>query len=208
MRTDQLIDRLAADGGSPGKPRLRVAWALAVGWALALAGLAIFSGSPTISETGIAPFAVKFGYTVALTGLSIAAALAAGQPGRNPAMAIAAIAIPVLVVSIVSLLELMSADRSGWIRLLFGTTYFHCVVSVWLASLPPFAAILWAYRALAPTQLRLSGFLVGLSAGSAGAVAFTLYCHETSAAFLLAAYTPALLIPAAAGAAFSRALRW
>ena len=211
MRTDQLIDQLASDREPPARPRLRLAFALAIGWLVALAALIVVLGSPLtmVEHTGAAPFAVKFGYALALTALSVAAALAAGQPGRELTRPIAIILLPVAVISGVAAIELASTDPSAWQRLFFGTTYLDCILSVSLASVPVLAAIFWAYRELAPTRLALSGFLIGLSAGAAGAVAFTFYCHETAAAFLLAAYTPAMLIPAAIGALLSRSLlRW
>ena len=93
--------------------------------------------------------------------------------------------------------------------MLFGAHYWSCFASVSLASLPVFAGLIWAYRILAPTRLPLAGFLIGLSAGAAGAVAFALYCHETAAAFLLTAYTPAMLVPALLGSLVGRPLlRW
>lgn len=211
MRTDQLIEQLALDREPPARPRLRLAFALAMGWLVALAALVVVLGSPLtmVEHTGAAPFAVKFGYALALTALSVAAAFAAGQPGRKLTRPVAIILLPIAVISGVAMIELASTDRSAWQGLFFGTTYGNCILSVALASVPVLVAIFWAYRQLAPTHLALSGFLVGLGAGAAGAVAFTFYCHETSAAFLLAAYTPAMLIPAAAGALLSRPLlRW
>lgn len=211
MKTDQLIDQLALDREPPGRPRLRLSLALTMGWLVALAALMIVLGSPLtmVEHTGAAPFAVKFGYALALTALSVAAALAAGQPGQKLTRPIAIILLPVAVISGVAMIELASTSPSAWQGLFFGTTYVDCILSVSLASVPVLVAIFWAYRELAPTRLALSGFLIGLSAGAAGAVAFTFYCHETAAAFLLAAYTPAMLIPAALGALLSRPLlRW
>lgn len=211
MRTDQLIDQLASDREPPARPRLRLAFALGVGWLVALVAFVVVLGSPLtmVEHTGVAPFAVKFGYALALTALSIGAAFAAGQPGRELTRPVAIILLPIAVISGIAMLELASTDPSAWQRLVFGTTYADCILSVSLASIPVLAAIYWAYRELAPTRLALSGFLIGLSAGAAGAVAFTFYCHETAAAFLLAAYTPAMLIPASIGALLSRPLlRW
>lgn len=211
MRTDQLIEQLASDRERLARPRLRLTLALATGWLIAFAALILVLGSPLtmVEHTGAAPFAVKFGYALALTALSVAAALAAGQPGRELTRPVAIILLPIMVISGITMIELASTARSAWPRLMFGTTYFACILLVLLASVPVLAAIFWAYRELAPTRLRLSGFLVGLSAGAAGAAAFTFYCHETAAAFLLAAYTPAILIPAAVGALLARPLlRW
>ena len=67
----------------------------------------------------------------------------------------------------------------------------------------------WAYREMAPTRPAVAGLLVGLSAGAAAAFAYALYCPETTASFLLAAYTPGAVLAALAGmAAGPKLLRW
>ena len=162
-----------------------------------------------VAHTGAAAFATKLSYSLALAVLSVIAAVAAGQPGRNASGSIALIAVPVVLLFGVAVIELTSSDRSAWNSMLFGAHYWSCFASVSLASLPVFAGLIWAYRILAPTRLPLAGFLIGLSAGAAGAVAFALYCHETAAAFLLTAYTPAMLVPALLGSLVGRPLlRW
>jgi hypothetical protein len=101
------------------------------------------------------------------------------------------------------------SSPAEWPALLFGSTFLRCLTAVSLASIPILAAMLWAYRILAPTRLPLAGFLAGLSAGAAAAVAYALYCTETTASFLIGSYTPAILVPAIVGALLgSRLLRW
>ena len=211
MRTDQLIIELAQRQRPPGNPQVRIAVAAVVGWMISLAGLLIFLGPPLqeIQHTGIATFAVKLGYAVALASLSVMAAIAAGRPGSRLAWPIAVIAVPVILLCFVALLELGPADPESRRAMLFGTAYLECIKSVVLASLPVFVALTWGYRILAPTRPPLAGFLIGFGAGAAGAVAFALYCHETSTSFLFAAYTPAMLIPALLGAISGRLIfKW
>lgn len=210
-RTDQLIAELASVQAPIARPRLRVAGAIIAGWLAAVVGLAIVEGPPmaAVAHTGTAAFAVKLGYSLALASLGAMAAMAAGRPGRTTSGPMALMAIPLLILLVVALVELASADRAAWSGMLFGTHYWSCFASVSLASVPIFAGMVWAFRALAPTQLAAAGFLVGLTAGAAGAVAFALYCHETTASFLVMAYTPAMLVPAGIGALLgSRLLRW
>lgn len=211
MRTDQLIAELAAGQSPPGRPQVRIAAALAAGWLVSLAGLFLFLGPPLqeMEHTGIASFAVKLGYTVALAILSVMAAITAGRPGSKLARSAALIAIPIILLSLVAVLELGSADAGARREMMVGTEYLDCVKSVALASMPVFLALVWGFRPLAPTRPPAAGFLIGLSAGAAGAVAFTLYCHEGSTTFLVTAYTPAMLIPALLGAAVGRPLlKW
>lgn len=211
MTTDRLITDLAASHEPVADPRLRVSAALVAGWFAALAAMLIFLGPPLqeLRHTGIASFAVKIGYTFAIAVLTGMAAVAAGRPGRRLAGPILLILLPAVILSFVALLELLSVEPSARAGMALGTSYWDCVRSVVLASLPVFAGLVWAYRILAPTRLPVAGFLIGLSAGAAGAMAFALYCHEASAAFLLAAYTPAMLVPALLGALAARPLlKW
>lgn len=202
MRTDQLIAELSTDPRRLASPAIRIGLAIAAGWLMALAGMLLILGVPLqeLRHTGMASFAVKFGYTVALASLSVMAAIAAGRPGGKSARRVALIAVPIVLLSFVAMLELATTDATARTEMLFGTAYGDCVKSVVLASAPVFISLVVGYRVLAPIRLSLAGFLIGLSAGAAGAAAFSLYCHETSTAFLIAAYTPAMLVPAILGA--------
>ena len=84
-----------------------------------------------------------------------------------------------------------------------------CMMAIAVGSVPVLVATLWAYREMAPTRPAVAGLLAGLSAGAAAAVAYALYCPETTASFLLAAYTPGALAPAIAGYLLGpKLLRW
>lgn len=211
MRTDDLIADLAARPWPATRPAFRLAAAMLGGWIVALAGFALVLGSPiaAVDETGATPFALKLGYTLALTFIAAAVALAAGRPGQHLKLRALLMALPVGVVLLAAALELLDRPSAHWADLLFGSTSVSCVASIAIASVPVFFGVIWAFRVLAPTQLRLAGFLAGLSAGTAGAVAYALYCRETTASFLLASYTPGMLVPAAIGAlAGPKLLRW
>ena len=116
MRTDQLIAELAASDPPRTRPGLRVACAIAAGWLVALVGLAMVEGPPmaAVAHTGAAAFATKLSYSLALAVLSVIAAVAAGQPGRNASGSIALIAVPVVLLFGVAVIELTSSDRSAW----------------------------------------------------------------------------------------------
>lgn len=201
MRTDDLIVSLADSPWPKERPAVRVVAALAGGWAIALAGLILVLGLPfaAVSQTGVPPFAVKTGFTITLTALLVFAAIAAGRPGKRLARRAALIPVPFLLLGLMAVLELGAAPRDDWSRLLFGSTFGTCVTAIVLASVPVLAGTFWAYRLLAPTNLPLAGFLTGFSSGAAAAAAYALYCPETTASFLLASYTPGILVPAALG---------
>lgn len=211
MRTDELIDDLAGGPWPATRPAFRLAFAMVAGWAVALAGFIVVLGPPlaAVAQTGAAPFALKLGYTLALAAITGIVTLAAGKPGQRLRSRLLLIAIPVAVILAATVIELGSTPSAGWDFLMFGSTSITCMVAIAIASVPVLVGVIWAFRALAPTQLALAGFLAGLSAGSAGALAYALYCKETTASFLLASYTPGILIPAIIGALLGpRLLRW
>lgn len=211
MRTDDLIADLAARPSPQMRPAMRLAFAIIAGWAMALAGSILVLGTPlaAVAETGTAPFALKLGYTLALAVITAAVTLAAGRPGQRLGSRSLLIAAPVAVIVAATAIELSATPSAGWDFMLFGSTSITCVVAITIASVPVFIGLVWAFRGLAPTRLALAGFVAGLSAGSAGALAYALYCKETTASFLLASYTPGILIPAVIGALLGpRLLRW
>jgi hypothetical protein len=211
MRTDQLIAELAADRGPIPRPALQLALAMVGGALLALAGLTIAFGSPLepVAERGLAASGLKLVYPLLIALFGVAAALAAGRPGDRPVRRLLPIAGAVLAIALIAAVEMSSASPADRADILFGSTMVRCVTAVALASIPVFAGLTWAFRLLAPERPALAGFLIGLSSGGAGAAGYALYCPETSHAFLLGAYTPAMVIPAAIGAITGdRLLRW
>jgi len=211
MQTNELIATLASNMRPLPRVRPRLAMAVLAGGALALGMLAIVLGSPLdpVEARGIAASAVKLAYPLAVGMIAVAAALAAGRPGARIDRRLSLLALPLLMVAIAAIADLTAAPPADRDDLLFGTTYVFCITAVTLTSVPAFLALNWAFRSLAPTRPALAGFLIGLGAGGAAAAAYALYCPELSPAFLLAAYTPAMLVPALIGAAMGRRLlRW
>jgi hypothetical protein len=90
-----------------------------------------------------------------------------------------------------------------------GASWKVCSTNVFLLSVPIFGGLLWSFRRLAPTQLRLAGATAGLTAGAWGATLYCLHCPESSAIFVLTWYTLGMVLAAGAGAMLGpRLLRW
>ena len=211
MRTDDLIATMAESPWPRLSPARRVAVAMLAGWVVALLGMVLVLGPPlaAVPATGLLPFAVKTGFTAALTALSVFAAIAAGRPGQRLATRVALIASPFLVLAALAGLELSSTPREAWQALFLGSTSATCIAAIVLASVPVLISVIWAYRAFAPTRPAVAGLLAGTSSGAAAAFAYALYCPETTASFLLASYTPGIAVAAGAGALLGgRLLRW
>jgi hypothetical protein len=211
MRTDELIADLAARPWPATRPAVRLAFAMIAAWAVSFAGLVALRGSPlaAVAQTGVTPFAMKLGYSLALAMLAGTAAFAAGRPGQSPWRRAMLLALPFAVILASAMIELAQEPRDAWMGMLFGSSFLGCIAAISIASLPVFGALVWAFRELAPTRPSVAGFLIGLSAGGTGAVAYALYCDETTASFLLASYTAGVLVPAILGAILGRRmLRW
>jgi hypothetical protein len=211
MRTDELIADLAARPWPATRPAVRLAFAMIAAWAVSFAGLVALRGSPlaAVAQTGVTPFAMKLGYSLALAMLAGTAAFAAGRPGQSPWRRAMLLALPFAVILASAMIELAQEPRDAWMGMLFGSSFLGCIAAISIASLPVFGALVWAFRELAPTRPSVAGFLIGLSAGGTGAVAYALYCDETTASFLLASYTVGVLVPAMVGALLGhRILRW
>ncbi|MCA1662608.1 MAG: DUF1109 domain-containing protein, partial [Novosphingobium sp.] len=90
-----------------------------------------------------------------------------------------------------------------------GATWLRCLTAIGLLAPPAFIAISLALRRLAPTRLRLSGFVAGIAAGGIAASAYALWCPETDALFLAAWYALPIVAMGLLGAlAGPRLLRW
>ena len=98
---------------------------------------------------------------------------------------------------------------SHWLAMWLGLSWKVCSALVFLLSLPIFAGLLWSYRAMAPTRLRLAGATAGFAAGAWSATIYCLHCPEVSAIFVLTWYTLGIALAALLGALVGpRLMRW
>ena len=117
--------------------------------------------------------------------------------------------MPILLVALVAAVELGVTPSSQWLAMWLGHSWSVCPWRVLALSGPIFIGLLWAFRAFAPTQLRLAGALAGMSAGALGAMVYGLHCPESSALFLLTWYSLGIGLATVVGALIGpRLLRW
>lgn len=209
MNSDVLISRLVEDLRPVGRhtAAIRLMLGVAAGAMIALLGAVSIAGLPlsAIATTGIAPFALKLAFTVALTSIGALVLFNVGRPGRDPGWRMAWLLLPVGVVGLAAVLEVVQRANAD----LLGSSWPTCLISIALMSLPVFAGVVWAFQWLAPTRLRLAGFLAGLLSGATAALLYALYCTETAASFLVTWYSAGILLAAFAGALIGpRLLRW
>ena len=208
MNTDALIEQLA----SRRPPRLaqvpRTGFALPMAGAVVLAGALLTAalGSPAepLAQAGAAAFAMKLAFSLAVMLASGAALFANGRPGAALRGKLAILALPFLTVAVLAGSELLAAEPA-WP----GESWVRCLAAIGLLTPLAFGAAMLALRRLAPVALHVSGALAGMLAASTGATAYTLWCPETEALFLLSWYAAPMAAAAAIGAWLGpRLLRW
>lgn len=213
MNTDDLILALAQDT----KPvrswqgAFALIAALAVGAAAAMALITVFLGDPLLGthSVGVMTFGVKMAFATSLMMLSGYLLYEAGRPGHEPRKGLPWIAAPFVLVAILAAIGLGNAPAVATRAMIFGSSWQTCLLSVSLLSVPVYAAVVLAFRRLAPTDLKLTGLLAGLASGSTAALAYALHCPESSPAFLLIWYGSGIVIAGLAGrAAGPLLLRW
>jgi len=213
MKTDHLIEQLVRDVRPvPRRSRtLRVAAGIAAGGIVTLVVVALALGIRPdlhIAMRGF-PFWMKWAYTVSLGigAMAVTARLARPEPVRLARFW--PIALPFLLLAILGVIELARAPMQHWPAMWLSKTWKVCPLLVLGLSAPIFIGLLWSFRRLAPTRLRLAGAAAGLTSGAWAAALYCLHCPEVSAIFVLTWYTLGILLAAALGALIGpRLLRW
>ena len=209
--TDDLIVRLSADL-KPVRPmamqRLLIGATLLSGIVAIIAMLALLGMRPDMeAATATMMYWTKFGYTLALALLGLAATLVLARPeGRTRWPWLAAIGLlgALLVLAVIQL-----ARAEDMMPLIMGSSILRALTYIPVLSLPVLLGALLALRRLAPRSPTIAGFAAGIMAGGTGAWVYTFACDETGMMFLALWYTLGIVIVAGIGAVLGRFfLRW
>jgi hypothetical protein len=211
--SEALIENLSRDLRPV--PRLAVVRRLLIGIGV---GAAV-SGVLTAATLGLRPdmaaaareamFWVKLAYTLALGGVALWTCERLARPaglarGRWPWLL-----APLLLLLALAVWQWASAPAPMRMPMVMGHSHRVCPWCILVFSLPPLFGLIWALRGLAPTRLRLTGTMLGLAAGGAGATMYALHCDESTAPFLALWYTAGVALAGAIGWLLGpRALRW
>jgi hypothetical protein len=213
MNTDRLIEKLARD--VPPVRRHAVGRRLAIGMAGgALASVLLVTVwlgvRPDLGEAMRGPaFWMKWGYTLSLALLAIGATARLARPDAGSLRWLWLLAVPVLLLAGYGLTEMLRAPQATWLSMWLGHSWMVCPWRVLTLAAPIFIGLLWSFRRLAPTRLRLAGAAAGLASGAFAAMVYCLHCPEVSAIFVLTWYSLGILLAASAGALLGpRLLRW
>lgn len=94
-------------------------------------------------------------------------------------------------------------------NMVFGPEWLTCLICLPLFAIAPFAALVWALRKAAPTDLRRAGAGAGLVAAALGATACAFHCPGDSLPFIAIWYGLPILFWIFLGAILGpRLLRW
>ncbi len=213
LATGTLIEALASQVRpvSGSALRRRLFWPLVLGGGLSVVAVATTLGlRPDLLPALTSPaLGLKLAYVLALGVLAVAALETLSRPAARSRSRLLALAAPPVIVFALAALQLGAATGADRTDLLMGATAAACPRRILMFSVPPFFALLWAVRGLAPTDLPLTGAVLGLCAGAVGATAYALACPETAIPFLATWYSLAIAIDAAIGAAAAPwILRW
>ncbi len=213
MRTDSLITSLAGDlravprGVVPRRLTLGLVGGAAVTMALILSWLGL---RPDLAYAARGfPFWMKWGYTISISVIGVMAMMDLARPEADRSRRLWWLALPVGLLGALALRQLLITPADDWTALWQGQSWHVCSIKVATLSLPILAGYMLAFRAFAPTRLRLTGAVAGLSAGACAATFYGLHCPEASALFIFVWYSLGMMAAGAIGALTApKLLRW
>lgn len=213
MKTDELVDLLARSNAPVAREPANRRFALALGWGLfgATLAMALLLGvRPDIATAMQLPmFWIKLGLPLLVAAVAYHASTCLARPGMRARYVAASLIALLAAIWLPAAMVLLQATPDERAALIFGRTWLSCLIFIPLLSIPLLAGILWAMKGLAPTRLRAAGAAAGLLAAALSAAVYALHCPELAAPFLAIWYVLGMAIPAVAGSLLGpRLLRW
>jgi hypothetical protein len=211
MKTDQLIDMLSTNLEPVKSGQLKKTLALT----LVAGGLAAFC--VMLSTVGLRTdgwfhsgfLVLKLVFMLILIGAGTALLAKLIRPGQNERNLYIVIVLAFLAVGLAGVVGLVGEPSSAWGQMILGTQWAMCAFCIPLFAILPFAALIWALRRGAPTNLKRTGAIAGLVAGALGAVAYAFHCPDDSLPFIALWYGMMVSLCAWIGAMLGpRLLRW
>ena len=211
MRTDDLIDALAADRGAQSPHMsLVIGKALVIGSVVSLALFLLTMGVRPDFGSALATwrFQVKIVIVFLALGLAVFDCLRLSSPTTSGFASRFSLIVPVLVVLAVGL-ELFSSPMETWEPRLMGTNPFMCLAAILALALAPLAAAMWAMNSGAPASPAIAGAAIGRLAAATATALYSLHCFDDSPLFFATWYSLATLSVVAIGGVLGRwVLRW
>jgi hypothetical protein len=213
MKTEDLVAALSMRV-EPVNRRLvnrSVGIALAAGTVAALAIMLFGFGirADLTTPRAVVFLLLKLAFSLVIVGVAAAYLLRLARPGGERRIASGLAAVPFVMIMLLAALSLGQAPSSHWDKMVMGDQWLECLVSIPIIAIVPFAAIIWAVRKAAPTNLIRAGAFSGLVAGGVSAIAYALHCTDDSLPFVALWYGGTIVLCTLAGAVLGpRLLRW
>jgi hypothetical protein len=213
MKTDDLIAMLGTNVERVDHRQVTrtVRFAIAIGVAAALGSALLVLGIRTgLNDVGAWIFLIlKLVFATGITALSSIYLIRVARPGGEQKTPIFLVALPFVAIMVLAATSLVFSPSSHWNRMVVGDQWLECLLSIPIIAIVPFAAIIWAVRRTAPTDLVRAGALAGLAAGGVSAAGYALHCTDDSLPFVALWYGGTIALCTAAGAILGpRLLRW
>jgi hypothetical protein len=213
MKTEQLIDMLSTNVEfvKRGQVRKTLTFALVFGGLAAFClMLATIGLRPDIGNGAHLGFiALKLLFALSLIVLGAVALVRSMHPGRDGRRVLGLILVPFIAIILAGVLALAVGGSAAWVRMVVGTGWAACLACIPLFAAIPFAALIWAVRMAAPTNLKRAGAIAGLVAGALGAAAYAFHCPDDSVPFIAVWYGAPIALYAFIGARLGPSLlRW
>jgi hypothetical protein len=213
MKTDDLVAALSMSVEPVNRRMVKrsVGIALATGAAIALAIMLIGFGirADMTTPRALIFLLLKLAFALAIVGAAAVYLLRLARPGGERRISIGLVAVPFVAIMLLAGVSLGLAPSSHWDRMVMGDQWLECLLSIPIIAIVPFAAIVWAVRRAAPTNLVRAGAFSGLVAGGVSALAYALHCTDDSLPFVALWYGGTIVLCTLAGAILGpRLLRW
>jgi hypothetical protein len=212
MKTDDLINAIAADAETARAPIARIVW-IGMGVGVVVTALLYLSLLPVrpdlMSAMGDWHFLLKWAFSVTLLGTALALMLRLARPESVPGLGWLLLFGAPLVLTLGVVTEMFAIPSSTWFPTMVGTNAWGCIIFVPILSALPLIVMLLVLRRGATTRPALAGAVAGLVAAGIAATFYATHCQNDSPLFLAAWYVLATLFVAAVGAVLgTRLLRW
>jgi hypothetical protein len=213
MRTDELITILSTNVEPVDRGRIVriLGAALAIGAVLAIAAVLLALGiRPDLMRTeAFLYLALKLLFTTLVLAPASFYLVRLARPGGERNTPIAMVALPFVAIVILAAVSFAVTPNTHWSKMVMGDQWLECLLSIPIIAVVPFAAIIWAVRQTAPTDLVRTGAIAGLLAGGLSATGYAFHCADDSLAFIALWYGGTIALCTLAGATLGpRLLRW
>jgi len=213
VKTDDLISALSADLEPAPKHKvvLRLLTGLGIGIVLSSTLMMTWLGPrPDMMPAMATPmFWMKLIYALSIAAFGFGLVDRLARPGGQGGVWRTLLFLPLAFMIAMALYRYVQAPPERHMAMLLGNSWTVCARNIALLSLPIFAALFWALRDLAPTQLTAAGATAGILAGAVGTFIYAFHCTESAAPFVAIWYTLGMAAMGVLGAILGRfLLRW